>query len=190
MAHGRVLFVALGHSLIHAVASTLTMRNTRNPEGIQRFPFLGGVNMVAMMMPLYWGDLGTTQRVLAVAAVGGIVALGLTLFPEQIEWSHVVAELLWPAAAFYSISTLRTQLELDAKQLNAELEEQDQGVLTNAFAEGRSYVLGLASETRYAARRDFTAAREHLDERVSVEVERRLNEVDKRLEELSCANGS
>ena len=187
-AHARVLFVALGHSLLHAVASTGTMRNLRNPEGIQRFPFLGGINMIAMMMPLYWLDLDTTQRAIAVVAIAFILGVGLVLFPEPIDWSHFVAELLWPAAAFYSMSTVRSQLAVDAKWLDDDLEAAAQGTLDNAFAEGRSYVLGLASETRYGAHRDFAVAREHLDERLSAEVERRLDEVDKRLEELACAN--
>jgi hypothetical protein len=188
-AHGRVLSVALGHSLLHAVAATATMRNFRNAEGIQRFPFLGGINMIAMMMPLYWGDLDARHRVVAVGGVGTIVALGLALFPERIDWSHVFAEVLWPAAAFYSMSTVRTQFELEAGRLTAELEKEDQVALDEAFVEGRSYVLGLASETRHAARQEFAVA-EGLDERIGAEVERRLDEVDQRLEELSCKSES
>ncbi len=189
-AHARVLFAALGHCLVHAAASTGTMRNTRNPEGIQRFPFLGGINMVAMMMPLYWDDLDGTEQVLAVAGIGTILAVGLLLHPERIQWSHFIAELLWPAAAFYSMATMRSQLESETKRLSAELEEDDKSIVANAFAEGRSYVLGLVSETRYAARREFAAVGAQLDERISAEAARRLDEVDKRLEELSCANES
>jgi hypothetical protein len=189
-AHARVLFVALGHSLLHAVASTGTMRNFRNPEGIQRFPFLGGINMIAMMMPLYWLDLDTAQRVAAVGAIVAILAVGLLLFPEPVDWSHFLAELLWPAAAFYSMSTVRSQLAADATRLGNDLEAEAQFTLANAFAEGRSYVLGLASETRYAAYRDFAAAKGHLDPRLGAEVERRLHEVDNRLEELTCASES
>jgi len=189
-AHARVLFAALVHSLVHAAASTGTMRNTRNPEGIQRFPFLGGINMLAIMVPLYWGDLDSNQQVLAVAAIATIFAVGLFLFPERIKWSHFIAELLWPAAAFYSMVTMRSQLESEARQLSAELENNDQGIVANAFIEGRSYVLGLVSETRYAAHREFAAVKGQLDERISAEVARRLDEVDTRLEELSCANES
>ena len=189
-AHGRVLFAALAHGLVHTAASTGTMQTIESPEGIQRFPFLGGINMVALMMPLYWNDLDTAQRVVAVTGVVAILTLGLLLFPERIQWSHFVAELLWPAAAFYSMSTMRSQLASDALELSAELEKEDRRALANALAEGRSYVLGLASETRYAARRDFATLKEQMDGRISAEVERRLDEVDKRLEELSCANES
>jgi hypothetical protein len=86
--------------------------------------------------------------------------------------------------------TMRSQLESEARRLSAELENNDQGIAANAFIEGRSYVLGLVSETRYAAHREFAAVRGQLDERISAEVARRLDEVDKRLEELSCANES
>jgi hypothetical protein len=189
-AHGRVLFTALGHALVHAAASTGTMRKTRNAEGIQRLPFLGGINMLVMMMPLYWSDLHPNQRLLAISGIGAILVVGLLLFPERIRWSHLIAELLWPAAAFYSMATMRSQLESDARQLNAQLEESDKVVVANAFAEGRSYVLGLVSETRYSAHREFAAVREQLDQRLSAEAARRLNEVDQRLEELSCASES
>jgi hypothetical protein len=188
--HSRVLLVALGHALVHAAASTGTMRNTRNSDDIQRFPFLGGINMLAMMLPLYWADLDTNQRVLSIAGIAAILAVGLFLFPERIQWTHLVAELLWPAAAFYSMSTMRSQLESEAERLSAEFENNDKAIVANAFAEGRSYVLGLASETRYEAHRDFAAVRGQLDKRISAEVERRLNEIDKRLEEFSCANES
>jgi hypothetical protein len=187
-AHAKVLLVALAHGLVHAAASTGTMRSTKNPEGIQRFPFLGGINMVALMLPLYWNDLDNGERVMVVSAVISILVLGLFLFPERIAWNHFIAELLWPAAAFYSMSTMRTQLASDALQLSAELEMEDQRSVANALAEGRSYVLGLASETRYAARRDFAAFQGQMDPRVRAEVGRRLDEVDKRLEELTCAN--
>jgi hypothetical protein len=146
--------------------------------------------MVAMMMPLYWDDLDGTEQVLAVAGIGTVLAVGLLLHPERIQWSHVIAELLWPAAAFYSMATMRSQLESETKRLSAELEEGDKSIVANAFAEGRSYVLGLVSETRYAARREFAAVGAQLDERISAEAARRLDEVDKRLEELSCANES
>lgn len=146
--------------------------------------------MLAMMVPLYWGDLDSSQQVLAVAAIAAIFAVGLFLLPERIQWSHFIAELLWPAAAFYSMVTMRSQLESEARRLSAELENNDQGIAANAFIEGRSYVLGLVSETRYAAHREFAAVRGQLDERISAEVARRLDEVDKRLEELSCANES
>ena len=189
-AHGRVLFVALAHSLIHAVTATGTMRNTRNPEGLQRFPFIDGLNMLAMLLPVYWDDLDMTQRITSVVFIGVIVATGITLFPEPIKWSHLALAALWPAAAFYSMSTVRTQLESDTSRLNAELEKEDLAVLANAYAEGRSYVLGLVSETRYSARRSFTAVRGQLDERICAEVERRLDEVDERLGELQCARES
>ena len=101
-----------------------------------------------------------------------------------------MAELLWPAAAFYSMSTMRSQLASDALQLSAELEKEDQRAVVNALAEGRSYVLGLASETRYAARRDFAAFQGQMDPRIRAEVGHRLDEVDKRLEELACVNES
>jgi hypothetical protein len=190
VAHSRVLFVALGHVFVHAAASTGTMRNTRNSDEIQRFPFLGGINMLAMMVPLYWADLDTNQRILAISGIAAILAMGLFLFPERIQWTHLVAELLWPTAAFYSMSTMRSQLESEAERLGAVSESNDKAIVANAFAEGRSYVLGLASETRYAAHRDFAAVKGQLDKRISAEVERRLNEIDKRLEEFTCASES
>jgi hypothetical protein len=189
-AHARVLFAALAHALVHSAAATGTMKRARNSEGIQRYPFLGGINMLAMMTPLYWGDLDSGQRVLAIIGLGAIVVVGLLLMPEPIQWSHLAAELLWPAAAFYSVATMRSQLESETTRLSDELEESDMATMANAFAEGRSYVLGLVSETRYAARRSFVAVRNELDERIADEVARRLDEVDKRLEELSCANVS
>ena len=189
-AHAQVLLAAIAHALVHGAASTTTMGNTTNPEGVQRFPSLGGINMLAMMMPLYWGDLDAFQQVLAILGVGAILATGLALFPERIQWSHYLAELVWPAAAYFSTATMRSQLQADAKRLSNDVRENDTNVLTRAFADGRSFVLELASAARYEAHRDFAAVGPQLDERINAEVRRRLDEVDKRLEELSCASES
>jgi hypothetical protein len=143
-----------------------------------------------MMVPLYWSDLNGTGKLLVSVGIGAVIAVGLLLFPEPIRWSHFVVELLWPSAAFYSMLTMRSQLEGEAKQRSTKLELDDRATIANAFAEGRSYVLGLVSKTRYEARRDLAAVRDRLDKRINDEVTRRLDEVDKRLEELSCANES
>jgi len=189
-AHGAVLGVALCHSLVHAVGSTATMRNFRNAEGIQRFPFLAGINMVSMMVPLYWSDFDSVQRCLVVGAIGVVIGVGLVLFPEAVQWSHLIAELLWPAAAFFSMMTLRSQLDVEAVERGQKLELAAQTSLASAFSEGRSFVLELASATRYAAHRDFEGVRDQLDPRISAEIQRRLTEVDKRLKELQCVNVS
>jgi hypothetical protein len=96
--------------------------------------------MIAMMMPLYWFDLDMVQRIAAVGAIVVILAVGLLLFPEPVDWSHFLAELLWPAAASHSMSTVRSQLAADATRLADDLEAEAQFSLANAFAEGRSYV--------------------------------------------------
>ena len=140
--------------------------------------------MLAMMIPLYWTDLDTTQRILVAVGVACVLGVGLVIRSQDIRLSHLVAEFMWPAAAFVSMSTMRSQLESEADQLTSELDESDGPALNAAFLAGRSYVFELVTSTADAARKEFVSVESELDERISKEVRRRLDEVDERLNGL------
>ena len=182
--HPQVLAAALAHAMIHSVTSTGTMASTRNAAGVQRFPFLGGVNMLSVMVPTYWPDLDRRQRVLVLGGLVSIVGVGLVLFPEPLQWTHVAAELLWPLAALVSMFSIGTQHDADSRTFADELDRSAADRLEAAFLEGRSFVLGLVSGARYRARQQLNSVGLGLDPRTRIEVTRRLDEVDERLAAL------
>jgi hypothetical protein len=183
-AHRRIIASGFALAVVHAVGATKTMTRTRARNGVQRYPFLSGVEMLGLMLPLYFEEFSTTEQVVIVAGVLGLVGLGLVLMPEPILWTHLVSELLWSGAATLSISGLGDGLSEDAEQLNRQLSEVEDAAIARAFADGRAFVVSLVAEARDGVRRAFDETRARISPTVSAEIELRLDEMRSRLDRL------
>jgi hypothetical protein len=183
-AHRRIVAAAFGMAVVHAVGATATMTRTRARNGVQRYPFLSGIEMLGLMLPLYFNEFSTTEQVAIVAGLVGVVALGLFLMPEPTIWSHLVCELLWSGAATLSITGLGDGLSEDVEQLNRQLSEAEDAAIVRAFADGRSFVVSLVAEARDGVLRAFEETRTRMAPSVSAEIERRLEEMRSRLDGL------
>lgn len=109
--------------------------------------------------------------------------------PEPIVWTHLICDLLWSGAAALSISGLASGLSEDADQLSRQLSEVEDSPISQAFAEGRTSVVSMVAEAGLTARRAFDGARERLVPSVAEEIEHRLDEMGKRLEDLGYDAG-
>jgi hypothetical protein len=183
-AHRRIIAGGFAMAVAQTVASTATMSRTRARNGMQRFPFLAGVDMLGLMLPLYFDEFSPTERRVIVAGLIGVVGLGLLLMPEPTIWAHLVSELLWSGAAALSITGLGDGLSEDAERLNLVLSEADDAAIVAAFADGRSFVVSMVAEARDAVRRTFEETRARMMPSVSAEIERRLDEMRSRLDRL------
>lgn len=183
-AHPRVVASAFGMAAAHAVAGTMTMSSTRARNGMQRFPFLSGVDMLGLMLPLYLDEFGRIEQLGVAVGVIGLVGLGLLLMPEPIIWTHLICELLWSGAAALSITGLATGLSDDAGRLHRQLSEEEDDAVNRSFAEGRAFVVSMVAEAGVGARRAFHEVSDQLAPVVANEIERRLDEVWSRLRAL------
>jgi hypothetical protein len=183
-AHRRIIVAAFGMAVVHAVGATATMTRTRARNGVQRYPFLSGVEMLGLMLPLYFNEFSTTEQVMIVAGLLGVVGLGLFLMPEPTIWAHLICELLWSGAATLSITGLGDGLSEDVERLNRQLSEVEDAAIVRAFADGRTFVVSLVAEARDGVRRAFEDTRWRMTPSVSAEIERRLEEMRSRLDGL------
>jgi hypothetical protein len=189
-AHRRVVASAFGMAAAHAVAGTVTMSSTRARNGMQRFPFLSGVDMLGLMLPLYLDEFGWTEQVGMALGLIGLIGLGLLLMPEPIIWTHLVCELLWSGAAALSITGLATGLSHDAGRLHRQLSEEEDAAVNRSFVEGRAFVVSMVAEAGVGARRAFHEVSDQLAPVVADEIGRRLDEVWGRLRALGYEGGA
>jgi hypothetical protein len=181
--HGTILAVTCATSIAQAVASSLTIRQPVGAQGRQRLPFMTGLTVVGIMLPLYWRDLDRDQRCGVISALVATLGLGTWLYPERIVGEDFARELLWIAAASSSTARLRGSLDQGAKDLKGSLAEQSKDAEERAFDDGRSFVVQLVSEAKYSLERQLGQCR-HLDGRLRAEAEHRLHAVEERMKGL------
>jgi hypothetical protein len=183
-AHWHIVLAGIGWSMAQAVAGTATMTNTRAANGMQRYPFLTGVDTLGLILPLYFGEFSTVQQVVVLAGLASVIGVGLVLLPEPVLWTHLICDLLWSVSQALSIVGLGDGLSDDARRLSDQLAGAEEGALTQAFADGRSFVILLVSEAGRNVRRAFEATASVIDPEVAEEIKRRLDEMELRLEQL------
>ena len=189
-AHSEIIQAAVWWSVLQAAASTSAARQLVTLEGDDTFPAVAGLTMLAMMLPVYWDDLGTAERASALGATVATAALGLWLRRKPVRWERIAGELIWLGAASLSVLKVRRSLERDAARQGAKLAERDEDERRSAYNKGRSFVIGLVTQERNEARRVFCSLRDELPSDIAAEAERRLAEIDKRLELLRCGPAS
>jgi hypothetical protein len=182
--HGAILAVACATSIAQAVASSLTIGQPRGSQGNQRLPFLTGLNVMGMMLPLYWRDLNKHERMGVLCALGVTFGLGAWLYPEKIAAESIRRELHWVGASSWTAARLRRSLDENAESLRLSLAAHSNQTEQVAFSEGRSFVVQLVSEARYSLGRQLDRS-QHLDDRLRVEAKRRLHAVDARMRGLT-----
>ncbi len=189
-AHGKIVAAGIGWGLAHAAAGTATMSRTRATNGIQRYPFLTGVDTMGLILPLYFPDFTLPQRMAVVAGLAAIVGVGLVLMPEPIIWTHLACELLWSVAPTLSIVGLGDGLRQNAERLNSQLAAEEEVAVRRAFAEGREFVISMVDGAARTVERGFEDSKDHLLPGVADEIRVRLAELGQRLQRLGGSAGA
>lgn len=182
--HHLVLWASLAPALVHTVFTSATMRRSFSREGLQHFPFVLGLNAVAILAALYRDDLVPRQRGELWVAGLAIAGLGVVLLPERVRLAHLAGELKWVAAAFLAVQGCRRALADEAARYGEELAVTGEADLAEAYAEGRTKVLSLVEVALQAAWTHLDVHGHGLPSDIAAEVRRRLDEVARRLDEL------
>jgi uncharacterized membrane protein YsdA (DUF1294 family) len=186
--HHRVLWVALVVGGLDAILSTLTMRHVAT-DNMVRLPYLLFLLWTIPLIVLYWRDLTRTQRGVAVAAAGAIVAAGAGISPVPVPLADLPNGAVWPAMVLPVALGLRRGLDRAASDVRADAERRREQAMDEAYRRGRGLVLRLTADSAEDARRLFAQVRAELPTAMAAEVRRRLAEVDRRLAELRVQLG-
>jgi len=184
VAHPRILAAALVVGALDCVAVTATMGATRSVDGVRFFPASSSVTPAMLMLPLYWRDLSHLERRLVIGALCAIVAVGVAIHPDRPPLRHLALELLWPLSALISMASVDASFDAEEQQLRARTDAGAEASIAEAFAEGRASVIDLATAGYQRTLEEFERVRADLDTDLAAEIDRRLRDVAKRLEDL------
>ena len=187
-AHRDVLLVAVAVAALAAVATTTTARNPHSPDGVQRYPFMGGVYLLAVLYAFYRQSLRPMERLGFAGAMASVMGLGIAAMKNPLSVRDMLfSELVWPSAALATLARIGPSLEDWGAEFVDRVEDADQVRFAEAHKAGRLSVLALVSVVRDEARLALELHVDTLDDDIAGLVRTRLSEVDERLKELQCA---
>lgn len=202
--HGRTAEVALAaHAavgLVHAVLATRTMRPTGpgggaaaaagaeapadELTGVLPHPWAPALGVVALTGALVWDELDGPARAGLVAAAAAMVGAGLVADRLPVRWAQLPVAVAGPAAAWWATRGLAQRLASETDELDAVLEAQAEHAVDEAFADGRSSVISVASSARFEIWRLLRERADDLDDDLEAVVVADLRRADAALAEL------
>jgi hypothetical protein len=188
-AHAGILSVLVGLSALHTALTTRSMRRPFSPEGIRRYTSLDGLLAFVMLIPMYLDDLSSRQRNVLIASLVSVISLGIVLTPTPRKFTHWTLEAIWPLSALIASLDIGRAVDGDAFELQSKLDESSEVAIIRAFEEGRQSVVSMVREGRNSTWQHLSTAG-GMPEGLRIEVLKRLEEIDQRLEKLACQNGS
>lgn len=188
--HWTIVRVALASGVLQTIATMATMQRTPGEPGLERYPFLGSVNVLSMLVALYSQDLTPGQLLTVAGGLAATTAIGLVLAPKPLVWIDFISGLLWTGASVVSVARMNSLFGEDADSMVAGLTEQDEARLHEAFSSGRALPLRLATDAQRTMRVEVACLEIQPPPELADEVNRRLAEIDRRLEQIRLAQES
>jgi hypothetical protein len=179
----------LAISGLQALLVTPTMANPLTDQGLARFPTAGILPPVLILVRLYYQDLTPPQRWGILVGLGCLLAASWALFPVPVSVLDAVAANLWLVGTIPAIGSVEQALRAQSVALTKQVADKEKTICEAAYAEGRSAVLGLVAQVRFGLWQRFHLCGEDMDPAIRAEAERRLVEVDRRLEDLQWPVG-
>lgn len=135
--------------LVHAGVATRGMTQERRGDGMQPHPWAPGLGALAVTSALAWRDLTPTERAAVVCACAAVVGVGLVATRAPVRWNQLPLALAGPAAAWWAARGLAERLGRETDVLADELEHEADVEVDEAFADGRSSIIAVASAARF-----------------------------------------
>jgi hypothetical protein len=183
-ARGPVLAMALAIAVGHTASVTRHLRRPTGPDGQVHFPFTDNAIGSMLVLRLYWDDLTTAWKAVALGGVAALASVGLVMSKRPLPWLRLAAEVLWLAPAVTSAGLMPAAYRDEEDRHQADQLEEDRASLQQAFAEGRSSVISLVSAARLEAWRALHR-RTGLSEDDVETATSRLEVIDEMLKELN-----
>lgn len=185
-AHTRILWHALANAGVHLVLASRTMRRPFNNQGGQNFPFYASLAVPAILAGHYHAGLSFRQRVHVALVMAGLCLIGWLLARPPRQLRAFLLSLTWPLASYLPGIGLAEEFGRAAVMLAEQLSRGDAAATSDAFMRGRTEVIGLAEAAYDDALHQFERLVTTFEPDRRCELERRLEEVARRLENLRC----
>ncbi len=189
-AHRRIVWLALASGLLQTIVTSASMQPMADSTRIQRFPCLPAANVAVMLLSLYEEDLTRRERNISAGIILSTLAVGVALQPKPIVWVDFLSGTLWSVATSIAMAATPAMFTQDADALANELRQDDDLRSRKAFTSGRKLLVRMIEETQSETRRGMADSSDQLPDNLSVELVRRMAEIDRRIEELRCLHAS
>jgi hypothetical protein len=183
-AHHEIVIGSIAIAAVHVVLASVTMRRPYKDSGGQNFVFYSALTVPAVLAGHYYAGLSSRQRLTILGALGGVTALGWVFARRPLQPGQFLLALTWPFAAGVPGLRLDRELRQAAATLAERLDAEDETARQLARDRGVACVLDLVQKAYGDARAHWIAGRGALDSALDAEVERRLQEVGRRLDRL------
>ncbi len=186
-AHAQLLAVLVALSGLHTALATPSMRKPFSPEGFRRHLSLDALLGFVMLIPLYVSDLSRRQRIAMTASFISVLSLGFILTPRPKKMTHWILEAVWPLSAMVAVLGIGSAMEEDAVELQSELDDSSQAVISDSYTAGRESVIELVRRSRDSAWQHL-ADTDGMPVSLRDEILNRVREIDRRVEEMTCSS--
>ncbi len=182
----RIVTVAAMLGAASAAIVTGTQRRHFTDFGLSYFGGISNLESAVTIAAFSWDRITPVDRgrIAAIVAAGITISFALSARPRSLR--SLAVELASLAASFVAWRGLPTLIEEEARTRAETMTEADRTTIGHAHEEGRAIVFDLVSSARDDAATQFAALRHTLPGDLGNEVQRRLVQIDRRLEELRC----
>ena len=189
-ARPKVMVLASAVAVIYTVLATLSLLRPVNAGGLENYPVVVGLDLLALLGAMYWRDLGAGLRLVVLGAAASLIAVSWALHPLARHAEHLLLTAVWAIPLL--VPGMRLAKEVDARaaaharRVAAEAAEAQAA----AFNHGREIVLDLVREAVGEARGSVGAVEATLAPQVAGIARQRLEEVERRLAALNESGAS
>jgi len=182
----RIVAVAEVIGGLGAVVTVLAQRNQFTKQGLSDLGSIAVLEGPLLVAAWSFNRLSPRARAVAAASFAAIIAVAFACSARPRSVRSLAAELGLLAAAFAVWRAVPGLLDEEARARTASSAAGDREVVAEAHERGRQLVIELVSAARDEARLAAAAAT-GADDGLQQEIERRLVDIDRRIEELRCA---
>lgn len=186
-ARPRVMAGAVVVAVSHTVVATLTMRSPLNAGGMPNYIVPASMDILGLLGGVYWQSLERGARWILPTGVVLVPTLAWLLHPVAGDALYLVLQTGWLLPFLLSGLKLAPVLERGAARYAQSLASTDAAAETVAFLKGQATVIELVRQAWGEAEEQLSRVVDILPVEILDNVRRRLEEVDRRLEQLTVA---
>jgi len=185
-----IMLSAVAVAVTYTACATLALKEALNPAGLENYPVVAGLDLLAIVAPMYWDGLGRPLRAMAVAGSVSVMAVAWLLHPVGDDAGRLLLQATWSLNVLLSARRLTRELNAASTSYAERLRDEGRDAEQFAFRMGQAAVVALVRRAREEASERLRVVGDTLMADLAEDARRRLEEVDLRLASVTGPGGS
>lgn len=177
-------------AVMYTSCATLALERPLNVAGLENYPVVPGLDLLAVLGAMYWAGLRPAMRWFAVGAAALLLVSTWLLHPIGHHPERVLLQAIGPLAVLVGALPLARELGSASDRYQRKLMDDDGDAEHIAFRRGQDTVIDLVHRARDEAYGRLGVVGATLAPPLAENVRHRLEEVDRRLARLEHRGGS